>query len=290
MIIEENKNLKNYHTLKIDCIAQYFCIANHKEEIIEGLKFAKEKQLQILLLGGGSNVAFLRKRINGLVIKNNYQKMEILENNQNKLVVKVSSGYPTSKFVQEIINLGGEGIEYHLGLPGTIGGAIFTNAKWTKPLSYLTDCLKEATLIDNQLKSKTVNHSYFKFAYDYSILKETQEIVLEAIFAFKKNDPSVLKKRAQEAVEYRKKTQPQAVFTAGCFFQNPKNASAGYLIDQAGLKGKKIGDFLISPVHANFIINLGKGKPEELKQLVDLIKKKVKEKFKIELEEEVILI
>lgn len=288
MIIEKDKNLKNYHTLKIESIAQYFCQVNTREEIIEALKYAKQNHLDVSFIGGGSNIAFIRSYIPGLVIKNNYQKIEIFKNDPNNLIVSVSSGYPTNKFVLDIVNLGGEGIEYHLGLPGTIGGAIFTNAKWTKPLSYISDCLKTAVIIDKELQLKTVDYQYFKFRYDYSILKETKEIVLEAVFEFKKNDPELLKKRAQTALDYRKKTQPQGVFTAGCFFQNPKNLSAGYLIDQSGLKGKKIGDFLISPIHANFIINEGKGKPEDLKKLIDLIKKKVEEKFNVKLEEEVI--
>jgi UDP-N-acetylmuramate dehydrogenase len=290
MIIEKDKNLKNYHTLKIESVAEYFCQVNTKEEIIEALKYAKKNNLEVSFIGGGSNIAFIRSYIPGLVIKNNYQKVEIIKNDTNNLIVSVSSGYPTSKFVLDVANLGGEGIEYHLGLPGTIGGAIFTNAKWTKPLSYISDCLKTAIIIDKKLKLKTVDCQYFKFRYDYSILKKTKEIVLEVVFEFKKNDPELLKKRAQAALEYRKKTQPQGVFTAGCFFQNPKNLSAGYLIDKAELKGMKIGGFLVSPIHANFIINHGNGKPEDLKKLVNLIKKKVKEKLKVKLEEEVVTI
>jgi UDP-N-acetylmuramate dehydrogenase len=290
MIIEKDKNLKNYHTLKIESVAEYFCQVNTKEEIIEALKYAKQNNLEVSFIGGGSNIAFIRSYIPGLVIKNNYQKVEIIKNDTNNLIVSVSSGYPTSKFVLDVANLGGEGIEYHLGLPGTIGGAIFTNAKWTKPLSYISDCLKTAIIIDKKLKLKTVDCQYFKFRYDYSILKKTKEIVLEVVFEFKKNDPELLKKRAQAALEYRKKTQPQGVFTAGCFFQNPKNLSAGYLIDKAELKGMKIGGFLVSPIHANFIINHGNGKPEDLKKLVNLIKKKVKEKLKVKLEEEVVTI
>lgn len=289
MMIEENKNLKNYHTLKIDCIAKYFIKVNSEKELIEAIKFAKLKNLPFLIIGGGSNIAFLTKKIAAVVIKNNYQRLAILNNDEKKIRVAVSSGYPFNKFVNEIIDLGGEGIEYHLGLPGTVGGAIYTNAKWTKPLSYTTDCLKEAILLDQSLKLKKVPYDYFQFRYDWSILKETKEVVVEAIFEFKKNDPRIIYRRAKDAFAYRQKTQPQGVYTAGCFFQNPGNLSAGYLIDQVGLKGRRIGDFMISNLHANFIINCGNGQPEDLKKLITLVKEKVYEKYKLKLEEEVII-
>jgi UDP-N-acetylmuramate dehydrogenase len=120
------------------------------------------------------------------------------------------------------------------------------------------------------------------------------------IFKLKKEKRELVKKRAQEALAYRKKTQPFGVFSSGCFFQNISEkeklekklptTSSGYLIDKAGLKNFSIGDFYISPIHANFIINKGNGKKEDLKKLLETVKKKVKEKFGIELKEEVIKI
>mgnify|MGYP005849021379 FL=1 len=289
MKIEKNINLKNFHTLKTNVIAKYFTRVTTPEDIIKAIKFAREKNIPYLFLGGGSNIAFLSSKISFLVIKNEYQKFNVIENNKEKLKVIVSSGYYTHQFINKIINHGGEGVEYHYGLPGTIGGAIYMNSKWTKPLSFFSDNLQNAVLIDQKLRLKTVNRQYFAFDYDYSIIQKTKEILVEAEFQFKKNDPQILKKRAFFALEYRKKTQPQGVFTAGCFFQNVNNLSTGYLIDKTGLKGKKIGDFIISSVHANFIINQGNGQPEDLKKLINLIKKEVKKKFKINLKEEVCL-
>lgn len=289
MKIEQNINLKNFHTLKTNVIAKYFTRVTTPAEIIKAIKFAHEKKIPYLLLGGGSNIAFLSNKISLLVIKNDYQKFKVIDNNKEKLKVIVSSGYPSHQFVSKIINLGGEGVEYHYGLPGTIGGAIYMNSKWTKPLSFFGDNLQKAILIDKNFQLKTVNRQYFAFDYDYSILQKTKEILVEAEFQFKKNCPQILKERARFAFDYRKKTQPQGVFTAGCFFQNINNLSAGYLIDKAGLKEKKIGDFLVSSLHANFIINQGNGQPEDLKKLLNLIKNEVKKKFKINLKEEVCL-
>ena len=185
---------------------------------------------------------------------------------------------------------GFEGLDYHFGLPGTVGGAIYMNSKWTKPLSYYGDNLVSANLVDNRGQVKTVKKSYFKFAYDFSILQKTKELLLDAVFKLKKSKPEIVKQHADFAMDYRKKTQPFGVFTSGCFFKNIDGQSAGRLIDQAGLKGKRIGGFQVSEKHANFIINDGSGKPEDLKKLLQLIKTKVKEKFGIKLEEEVIII
>jgi len=106
----------------------------------------------------------------------------------------------------------------------------------------------------------------------------------------KKVDPKILKERAEKAFNYRKESQPMGIATSGCFFKNVNGRSSGQLIDQAGLKNFSVGDFYISPKHANFIINRGKGQAKDLIKLVKIIKERVKEKFRVELEEEVIVV
>lgn len=287
--IEKNKNLKLITTLKVNAVAEFYTEVKNREEIIEAVRYCQENKIRLILIGNGSNIAFLNDKIKGLVVKNLYREFKIINDTSHALEIEVSSGYVTNQFVNKIIELGGKGIEYHFGLPGTVGGAIYMNAKWTKPLSFFGDYLIKANLLTSDLKIKTVDRDYFQFTYDYSLLQKTNEILLEAIFKFKKDDQQNLRKQAKEVFLYRKKTQPQGVFTAGCFFQNVNNISAGYIIDKAGLKEKKIGDFMVSPLHANFIINLGSGKPRDLKKLIQLIKKTVKEKFNLSLKEEVII-
>jgi UDP-N-acetylmuramate--L-alanine ligase/UDP-N-acetylenolpyruvoylglucosamine reductase len=288
--IERNKNLLLYNTLKTNSLAEYFLEARTREDLIEGKKFALENQLSVFILAGGSNLALVKDKIKGLVIKNNYLKSEVINETDDDVHLLVSSGYPVSKLVAETTEKGYEGFEYHKGLPGTVGGAIYMNSKWTKPVNYFGDNLIYAYLLDGEGKNKKVTKDYFQFQYDYSILQKTKDTVLEAVFQLKKADPAVLKKRADFAFEYRKKTQPMGVKTSGCFFRNVNGQSAGQLIDQAGLKNFSVGDFFVSPIHANFIINRGHGQTKDLLKLVKIIKEKVKEKFKIELKEEVIVI
>jgi len=264
--------------------------ADTREDLLEGKKFALKNKLSLFILAGGSNLAIIKDKISGLVIKNSYKELKILKETDNDLLLSVSSGYPVSLLINETVNKGYQGFEYHKGLPGTVGGAIYMNSKWTKPKNYFGDNLIYAYLINDRGQDKKVNRDYFQFGYDYSYLQKSNEIILEAVFKLKKINPVILKKRAKYAFEYRKKTQPMGVKTSGCFFKNVNNRSAGQMIDQAGLKGFEVGDFFVSPIHANFIINRGNGKNKDLLKLVKIIKEKVKNKFGVELQEEVIII
>lgn len=288
--IERNKDLKQFNTLKTSAIAEYFLEAKSREDLIEGKKFALNNDLSIFILAGGSNLAIIKDKIKGLVIKNSYKVLKVIKETDKEVFISVSSGYPVSLLVNETVSKGFEGFEYHKGLPGTVGGAIYMNSKWTKPINYFGDNLVKADLVDDSGNVKTIERNYFNFAYDYSILQKTKEILLQAVFVLKKVDPKILKERAEKSFEYRKQTQPMGEKTSGCFFRNVEGKSSGQMIDQAGLKGFSVGDFFVSPIHANFIINRGNGKRKDLLQLVKIIKEKVKQKFGVELEEEVIIV
>ncbi len=150
-------------------------------------QYSIKENIPLILLGGGSNLAPLKDKISGLVVRNSYIKKQILSQDKNFVNLLVSSGYPVSKLVAETMEAGWEGFEYHKGLPGTVGGAIYMNSKWTRPLSYFGDNLLYAYLLNPDGSIKKVNKDYFEFAYDFSILQKTGEIVLETVFRLKKN-------------------------------------------------------------------------------------------------------
>lgn len=298
--VRKDKDLSPYFTLRTQTKAEFYLEVESREDWINVVKFSCHENIPLFILGGGSNLAVTKNLISGLVVRNLYQKKEVIAETSDAVDLSVSSGYSVARLVAETSAMGLEGFEYHMGLPGSVGGALYMNSKWTKPLMYFGESLISANLLTKDGKEKTVDRNYFNFAYDYSFLQETKEIVLEATFRLKKNDPEVLKKRARESSEYRRATQPHGIATAGCFFQNITDdqqkilnvhtKSAGNLIDKAGLKGKQIGGFIVSDRHANFIINTGNGQPEDLRALVDLVKKTVKEKYNIVLKEEVVII
>jgi UDP-N-acetylenolpyruvoylglucosamine reductase len=319
--IVAHKDITHYFTMRTVAKAEYYFEAETKEELIKAVAVAKEAGIPLFILGGGSNVAVIHDEIKGLVVRNLYQKIELLNQTSEYGEWLISSGYSVSRLAMETAKAGYEGLEYHFGLPGTLGGGIYMNSKWvgkknlksTDEMShistmqdtesfpkYMGDSLVSATLITRDSVIKEVRQSYFNFAYDYSILQETKEIFLEGVFRLKKMAPEILVQRAKDAQEFRKYTQLVGVPTCGCMFQNisPKEReeknlptqSAGYLIDKAGMMKTQIGEFVVSDKHANFITNTGKGKPDDLLKLMNLVKSRVKEKFGVELKEEVIII
>lgn len=298
--VENKKDLYLYLTLKTHVTAEYFIEAKSRDDLINAKRYSLENNLPLFMLGGGSNLAILKKEIKGLVVKNNYKELKVLEEHSDRAVVSVSSGYPVTLLIAQTIAKGYEGFEYHQGLPGTLGGAIYMNSKWTKPPTYFGDRLVYAYLLNKKGEVRKEPRDYFKFAYDHSILQETGEIVLDAVFDLKKADPKILKEKAAWALDYRKKTQPFGIASSGCFFRNITNeekerlklptTSAGYLLDKSGLKGFEVGAFYVSPIHANFIVNRKEGKREDLIKLLEIIKTKVKENYGVELKEEVIII
>ncbi len=298
--VKENVDIGVFLTLKVHTVAQYFYTAVTEEDLVKTKKACIKLNIPFFILGGGSNLVITRKTIPGLVVHNIGSSMKVASVGEKQAIITVSSGYPVTRLVNETVKAGLAGFEYHLGLPGTVGGALYMNSKWTKPLSYFGDNLISARLLTKDATVKNVDRNYFQFGYDSSTLQKTKEIVLTAQFKLHKQDPEVLKKRSQDALAYRKKTQPFGVASSGCFFRNislqEKNqrglptTSAGYLIDRAGLKGLRIGDYVVSNMHANFILNKGTGNIDDLHKILQIVKTKVKEKFGVELKEEVIII
>ncbi len=290
MNIQTNVDLKQFTTVKSTAIASHFTTVKTREHLIEAVQHAHKQNLELMVIGGGSNTVFASEAVIKFVIRNQYFNFEVVAETDTTADVKVSSGLPISMLINKTIEKGLEGFEYHQGLPGSVGGALHMNSKWTKPLMYFGDRLISATLLDKEGNEKTVERDYFKFAYDFSELQNTKEILVEAVFRLTKANPEVLKQRAAEALAYRKETQPFGVASSGCMFQNIDGKSAGELIDKAGLKGARVGNYVVSEKHANFIINEGDGKVEDLKKLLDMVKTKVKEVHGVELKEEVRII
>lgn len=298
--VQSDKDISHFLTIRTRTKAEYYFAAASKEAIISAIRAANSLQLPIFILGGGSNLAVLRETIPGLVIHNRYIQKEVVSDTSAYTEMRFSSGYPMSLVVKETISAGLSGFEYQLGLPGTLGGAMYMNSKWTKPVSYTSETLRSARIVNLEGIEREVTRDYFNFAYDYSLLQKTHEVFLDGVYRLLKVDPEVLKQRSQDALTYRKETQPFGVATGGCFFQNiseeekEKNGlpttSAGYLIDHAGLKGHRVGGFVVSEKHANFIVNTGDGKPEDLRQMIDLIAQTVDKKYGVTLKHEVVVI
>ena len=276
--IEKNINLAPLTTFKIGGPAKYFCQVKTEEELIQAIKWAKKKKIPYFVIGGGSNLLISDKGFKGLVIKLSMEQCQLIE---NKLFL--GSALRLSQAVRFLVKNNLTGLEWAAGIPGTVGGAVRGNAGAFG--QEISDCLLKATVLRRgkiiELKNREI-----KFTYRQSIFKKNKDIILNVVLKLKKGERQKNEKLIQNNIQRRKKAQPSQP-SAGCVFKNPKPKSAGALIDQCGLKGKQIGGAKISEKHANFIVNTGQAKARDVKNLIELIKKQVKDKFDIELKEEI---
>ncbi len=284
--IQKNISLKNHTTFRIGGPAKYFFVAKTKEDLITALRMARKLKLSFFILGGGSNLLVGDEGYNGLIIKVQSSKFKIQKEN-SKFKIFCEAGTPISKLVSQSLKVSAAGLEWAAGIPGTVGGGIYGNAGAFG--HSLAEIVKKVEVYDlKNEKIKILQNKDCKFSYRESIFKKNKDlIILSAEFQLKKGDKKEIQKKLKENLNRKNKTQPLNFPSAGSIFKNPPNFFAGELIEKCGLKGKRVGGVKISEKHANFIVNLGKGKARDVKKLISLIKKKVKNKFGIKLEEEI---
>jgi len=304
--IRENVLLRDYTTFKIGGPARYFFVAKSKEDLKNAILWAKKKKLPFFILGGGSNVLFSDNGFKGLVIKLQNTQYEI---RNTKIVAE--AGVPLQKLVLETAKKGLSGLENLAGIPGTLGGAIWGNAgAFGREIGDLVEEVKVLDVGSSRLEVKKLRNKGCKFGYRDSIFKRKKNwIILEATLRLKKGKKKEIEEKIKEFLRLRKEKQPLEFPSAGSVFKNvpvekvPKKIQekfkekikdgflpAGVLIEAAGLKGFQIGEVKISEKHANFIVNVENARAKDVVKLIELIKKEVKRKFNIEIEEEIKLV
>jgi UDP-N-acetylmuramate dehydrogenase len=274
--------LSKYTTFKIGGPADYFIEVKNEEDLKESVSWARDNNLPFFILAGGSNVLFSDKGYRGLVIKLGKGEVKIKEKE-----ITCFSGNLLSEILLISLKKNLSGLEWSFGMPGSIGGAVFGNAGAFN-FSMKDSVLKVKAFNIKNGKIKIFNNKECSFKYRESIFKNNDFLILEVVLKLKEGKD--IKERMNEFLKTRKEKQPLGFPSAGSVFKNSKEMSAGFLIDKSGLKGKRIGDAVISEKHANFILNLGKAKAKDVSELMKITKKLVKEKFKIDLKEEIILV
>ena len=279
--VKEKEPLARYTTYNIGGPADLFYEAKTTEELVKAVKLARELGIPFFLLGGGSNVLISDEGFRGLVIRtgNRYFRVEGMK-------IVAESGALLFQLIEAAIESSLTGLEFAVDIPGTIGGAVRGNTgAWREDMGQRVLRVQVLTK-DNQIK--WLSRKECQFAYRQSGLKKKGMIILRVELGLKKGRQKAIRKKIRTNRQKRE-DQPKRP-SAGCIFVNPKPDSAGRMIEECGLKGEKIGGAQISPQHANFFVNLGKAKAEDVIALIKLAKKKVKEKFQVDLEEEINLI
>lgn len=301
--------LAPYTTFKIGGPAEFFYEAQTTEQLVKAVRTARSLSLPLTVLGGGTNVLVSDDGIAGLVVRNTAHEIRtrgmkgtVSDGIAKRTVyVEADSGVMMNYLVRTMIEQGLAGLEMHLGLPGTVGGALYMNSKWSCPeLSYVGDAVHQALILTPAGDLETVGRQYFRFGYDTSKIQTSGDIVISVTFALTESDGETLWKRANESIRRRHETQPQGVKSAGCVFRNitraeaitantpAQSVSAGYLIDHAGFKGRSVGDAVVSDIHANFIVNRGSATAADIIQLITQIKNQVRKTFQVTLTEEIV--
>jgi UDP-N-acetylmuramate dehydrogenase len=284
--------LAPYSTFKIGGPAECLLTTTSAEEVLDGLRIAREAGVPVTVIGGGSNVLISDRGVRGLVIRPRGGGIELIDQAR----VRADAGVTTNRLIQWTIDRGLAGLETWAGTPGTIGGAVYGNAHFAG--RSIGDLIETARIAALDGSVQDIPQAAMDFDYDRSRLQRTKEVLLSAVFRLDAGDRDRLRRMALDAMARRKKTQPLDAVSAGCVFQNPDPAldvlpanapaSAGALIDLAGMKGVALGRARVSPVHANFVVNEGGASARDVCKLINLCRARVRECFGIELREEIV--
>lgn len=278
-LVYENIDLKKYTTYKVGGTGKLLVIPDTIEKLVELLNYLKENNIKYKIIGNGSNLIFIND-YNGVLIK-----LDKLNNVQiNDKEVTAEAGASLIGLALKVSRMGLKGMEFATGIPGTIGGAVYMNAGAYK--EDMASIIKKVKLLDENDNIIELNKEDLEFGYRKSILQSKKYVCLEATLLLDYGDideiMALIEKRKQKRIE----TQPLEYPSAGSVFRNPENGFAWQLIDDIGYKGKRIGDAMVSEKHANFIINVGNANGSDIKELIDEIKNKVKDKYNIDLKVE----
>ncbi len=291
-----NEPMKKYTTFKVGGPAECLIKIENINELKEILKFTNENNIKLTVLGNGSNVLILDKGISGitLIIKiENIEFEETEENLNSKLIgqktkIKLGAGEKIAKVGMVFFKESLTGFEEIAGIPGTIGGAVRMNAGANG--REMKDIIKTVKCLDYQGNEKIFTNEEMEFGYRTSILKKEKYIVTEVEIELEKGNQEEIKEKMDMYKEKRKNSQPLEYPSAGSTFKRGIDFITAKLIDEAGLKGKHVGDAEVSTKHGGFIINKGNAKAKDILELVEIVKKEVYKKYQkqIELEVEIV--
>ena len=289
--VATNRPLASLTTFKVGGPADLFFEPRSSDELVTALGLAHAHGVGVTMLGGGSNVLVADAGIRGLVLRPRGGHVE----REGETRVRADAAVTINGLVRWLISHGLAGLEAWAGTPGTVGGGVYGNAHWAGRL--LSDVVAGARLASVDGSVSDVAPQAMGFGYDRSRLQRTREVLLSALFVVAPGDPARLRETARASLAYRKRTQPLASPSAGCIFQNPAAdvalppgvpASAGALIDRAGLKGAAIGGAIVSPTHANFIVNAGTATAADIRALVEHCRRAVVQTSAVRLTEEIV--
>ncbi len=289
MHMRENEPLSAHTTFRIGGPAKYYLVPESKAEVREGLAFANEKNLPWLVIGKGSNLLVPDEGYSGVVIEigKGMEKIEVETGETDGRICAqagVSLGVLAAAAAKESLT----GLEFASGIPGTLGGAVTMNAGAYD--GEMKDVIVSATVLDKSGEERTLSREQLQLGYRSSRIQREGSLVLEAVFELQKGNREVILEKMRELNGRRRDKQPLEYPSAGSTFKRPEGYFAGKLIQDAGLRGFRIGDAQVSEKHCGFVINRGNATAADVRCLIKEVQKRVQESSGVWLEPEVKMI
>ncbi|MGB2690281.1 MAG: UDP-N-acetylmuramate dehydrogenase [Desulfobacterales bacterium] len=287
--------MSRHTSLRVGGPAEAFATPENVEDLEALVKWSWDRGLSYLIIGKGTNLLVKDNGVHGIVIvlTKCLKKIDQTDTNTDGVIVTAMAGANLKTLCSYALKRGLEGMNFALGIPGTVGGGIMMNAGTSH--GSMENVLKSINVLlptgdTRRIKKEALDFDYRKLSWSPELTDghRDQTVILDGRFCLCPSDPEALKKTAREIIRTRKKRQPIGLPSAGCFFKNPASGeTAGKLIEMAGLKGKSVGGAKISSKHANFFINRHKASAADFLALINLAEKVVLEKFNVHLEREV---
>lgn len=286
MQIKEMEPLCAHTTFRIGGPAAFYLVPEQAEEVKKAIAFANERELPFLTIGRGSNVLFQDEGYDGVVIEvgRGMEHIELMDDGRIRAAAGTGIGALAAAAARESLS----GLEFASGIPGTLGGAVTMNAG-----AYggeIRDCLVSATVLDADGAMQELEKDELELGYRTSVIQKKGYIVLEALFQMKEGDRRAIQQRMREMNESRRQKQPLEYPSAGSTFKRPEGHFAGKLIEDAGLRGYRVGDAQVSEKHCGFVINRGNATAAQVRELIAHVQEKVFQMSGIKLEPEVKII
>ena len=283
--VREEEYLRHHTTFKIGGPADLFVEPTTMAELSFALRTIHEFDVPVTIIGCGSNILVKDGGIRGAVVSVRHMT-QIMDCNDN--VLCIGSGYMLKDASEFAWENGLTGLEFAIGIPGTLGGAVFMNAgAYDGEMSHVVTAVRA---VDFQGNIKEYDASHLDFGYRHSVFHDNHEVIGEVIMTLKPGDKNVIKARMDELTEKRESKQPLEFASAGCTFKRPPGYFAGTLIEQTGLKGLSVGDAQVSHKHAGFVINTGSASAKDVLDLIAEVQRRVYDQHGVHLEPEVRMI
>jgi UDP-N-acetylmuramate dehydrogenase len=292
--VKTDEPLAPYTTFRIGGPADVLFEATTADALANAVLAARELSVPYFVLGLGANVLIGDRGFRGLVIRNTARHHEFRPDGDH-CRLWTESGSVVKDLIQESVAKGWSGLEHYVGIPSTIGGAIWQNLHFLSPAPerdrtmFIAEVFESCEILSQENERKVVGPDYVKFGYDDTVFHHRADIVLAATFKLERRDSAVMHRILQENLSWRGGRHPWLDWhpSAGSIFKKIEGVGAGRLVDKCGLKGFRVGDAQISHIHANIMVNLGHATARNVRELISVAQRKVEETCGVHLEPEI---